>query len=77
MEDAFIEPFLKYIVPTIASIGTIYIIGNKIKDALCQQITDLTVELRTHSGISARESKEFLELKEQVTNIILKNNLKV
>ena len=76
MEDVA-EVFLKYIIPTIASIGTIYIIGNKIKDALCQQITELTIELRTHSGISAKESADFEELKETVNTIIRKNDLNV
>jgi len=78
MEDAVIqEIFLKYIVPTLGSIATIYYIGNKIKNALCEQISDLTVELRTHTGISDSKIKELEEVKEMLTNIILKNNLKV
>lgn len=75
--EEYTDIFLKYIIPTVASIGTIYFIGNKIKDALCKQITDLTIELRTHSGISARESQEFEELKDTVNSIIRKNDLAV
>jgi hypothetical protein len=78
MEDVVIQDiFLKYIIPTLGSMATVYYIGNKIKNALCKQISDLTIEIRTHIGISDDKVKELDEVKEMLTNIILKNNLKV
>lgn len=64
------------LVPTLGSVIAVWKIGNKIKEALCTQLNNLTVELRTHTGISTEKIKEFDILKELLTNIIIKNNLK-
>lgn len=65
------------LIPTIGSVIAVWKIGNKIKDALCNQINALTIELRTHIGVSVASVEDLEKLKNQLTNVILKNNLKI
>lgn len=76
-EADFADALLKYLIPTIASIGTIYYIGNKIKQALCANITDLTIELRSHVGISDKAMEKLEEVERRLNKLILNNNLKI
>ncbi|UVF62341.1 hypothetical protein [Nitrososphaeria virus YSH_462411] len=64
------------LVPTLGSVIAVWKIGNRIKEALCLQLNNLTIEYRTHAGISQDKIREFDVLKELLTNVIIKNGLK-
>lgn len=59
-----------------ASVLSIWIIGNKIKNALCSQITNVANELKIHIGISEVHIKTISDTTQKLDEIIRKNNLK-
>ncbi len=58
-------------------IATSLVVLYRFKSELCKQISDLKVEVETHIRISESHITELNLLKERLTNIILKNNLKI
>lgn len=80
-EHETLNLFYQILIPSISSIASIIVIGWKIKDALCKQISDLRVEISTHIGITEPQKKEIIQrlgkVEDKLTNVILKNNLKI
>ena len=80
-EHETLNLFYQILIPSISSIASVFIIGWKIKDALCKQISDLRVEISTHIGITEPQKDEIIQklekIENQFTNLILKNNLKI
>ena len=76
-----LELFYQILIPSISSIGSVLLIGWKIKDALCKQITDLKISVDTHIGITEPQKKELYDkiekLDTRLDRIIISNNLKV
>ena len=70
--DLLIEGFAT----AIPIIATSMLILYKFKTELCKQISDLRIQVETHINIAQRQEEEFDRLKEKLTNVILKNNLK-
>ena len=52
------QELLSIIIPSISSIAAVLLIGWKIKDSICKQITELKIELGTHIGITDPQKKE-------------------
>ena len=72
IEELIIEGFAT----AIPIIATSMIVLYKFKSELCKQISDLKVEVRTHIAIAESQEKDFEKIKEKLTNVILRNNLK-
>jgi hypothetical protein len=49
----------------------------RFKSELCTQINDLKVQVETHIHIAEKQEDEFERIKERLTNVILRNGLKL
>lgn len=67
---------LQILVPAVASVVAIWKIGSKLKTTLCKQLEEIRVEFGIHAGISEEKIKELNDIKELLTNVIIKNSLK-
>ena len=80
-EHETINLFYQILIPSISSIASVFIIGWKIKDALCKQISKITIDLGTHIGITEPQKKELFtkisNIENRLSNIIIKNKLRI
>lgn len=80
-EHETINLFYQILIPSISSITSVFVIGWKIKDALCKQISDLRIEIGTHIGITEPQKKELFDkiekLDSRLNTVIISNNLKI
>lgn len=58
-------------------IVTCMVVLYKFKGELCSRINELQVDLKTHIKLAESDKDEFVRIRERLTNVILKNNLKV
>ena len=56
---------------------TCLIVLYKFKNELCKRMDKMEVEIHTHINISESDRSEFEKVRERLTNVILKNKLKV
>ncbi|MCA9828541.1 MAG: hypothetical protein KC444_09200 [Nitrosopumilus sp.] len=71
-----IDSLIQGLATAVPVIVTSLIVLYKFKSELCKQISDLKVEVQTHIRIADNHEKEFHLVKEKLTNIIMRNNLK-
>ena len=80
-EHETINLVYQILIPSVSSIASVFVIGWKIKDALCKQISDLKIEISTHIGITEPQKKELFDkinkLESRFNKVIIKNKLKV
>ena len=78
---AELDIIYQILIPSISSIASVLLIGWKIKDALCKQISQIEIKLGTHIGITEPQKKEIIgkidNLEKRFNKLILENNLKI
>lgn len=81
LETENLNLFYQILIPSISSIASVFVIGWKIKDALCKQISEMKIDLGIHKGISEPFKKEMTDkiskINARLDKIIYENNLKV
>jgi hypothetical protein len=69
------------VIQSIVTVVSILFIGWKIKDALCNQISQIEIRLGTHLGISEPQTKELYgridAVDSRLDKLIVSNHLKV
>jgi len=81
LESETINLFYQILIPSISSIASVFIIGWKIKDALCKQISEIKIDLGIHEGVTEPIRKELSDKIEKIDGridkLIYENRLKV